>query len=1350
MSAKLFCAYLLLSIPLAAAEAWKLPLFTSDARAVLAAASGYPIPENVNAMTLDYSVSVQLEDSGKMSRTTRSVTRIQRVQAIAPASRVRVGWVTWRENRPKVRARVITPDGREHLLSETGIKEIAGPASDSGASPYLKILSATLPEVAADSVIELQIEESDREPAYPHGRSAEVTLNSPFPTAHFELDIASSSAAPLRAEPRSFPAGVKLTSQPAASPHSIKFEASNIFPQPDQSLLPPDVPSVPTVAFSNVPGWQDIAQWYAELAGKSSETQSAAHTQHSTDRLQAIEDALEEVRSKIHSTGVALGAAPYAPRNPAELLQTGSGDGKDQAALLIAKLAAIGIPAKVALIASGSRPDPLPTLPGIEVFNRALVYIPGDKPLWIDPAAEFSSAARLPVTDQRRAALIVDPSTTGLVRTPESAAADNRQLLSTEIRLFDGRDAVVKQTIEAQGAFEDLLRPIADAANGTDANRAETAKLQLARLAGTQRIVKVEAGEPHKLLAPSRVETEAEGYRASRFTDDGGFIDLPGPASVAFQRIAKALKIDSQSGDESAPTRKVDYYLPPAFTEESSYHLIPPAGYRVQQPPSVSLAVGPIAISATSKLDPDGTLWVKYLLVSPKTRYTPQDVAAMRRDSARLAALTALRVALVNVAEEKLAAGNLKEAVDLFREKTNAEPSNVNAALRLAGAYVAGGAREEAVKICRQILEKDPKHVPAWLRLGWAYAHDEFGRPFAPGMNIEESEKAYRKAIALGSRAALLQLATLYTYNAAGIRFGASARLSDATRLYNQAGVEALGTAGLTNDYAATLLFSRNYAELRRFFHYPQAEAVDPVLKFAAIAGASGPSSAREEAEFTLRDVAKQRTALLAAARYLENARDFESASKLVQLLGTGTPALSPFELSHLPKTRSFDESSASPQPSIAAFQRFIVAVLNPPDPEAWKKIAAPEIRDAQLPQLRLALLELFDVPEPVRQSVAAPALADMLATASGLTAEGSEAAGFRIRIPNPSNKTSAKTAGYIVKRPEGYLVVGLAGSALRTPEALLKAESGDLAAARQWLEWASDEIARPKPAGDPLAQPAFQRLWPVKSSPDQNLVTAAAASLAVFSSASEQAIKTLTRVREQLTAPELQAAADQALAQGLFFQRRYSEAVPVLTRVRARWPNSAIGASELAQSLILTGQFPAASAVIQELERLNPGSLEPMRLREHILVAQGNLKAAAALESEICKQPKATPFDWNDLAWIGLFAQANGPSLQQAARQAAALSQGRNLEILHTLALVQASTGQLGEARANAYELLNAGMQPDAPLVVFARIAEQLSLPDTAAAYYRRVQKPNADAPLSLYSFAQMRLTENLDPKPN
>jgi tetratricopeptide (TPR) repeat protein len=872
--------------PLQPVAPWTLPLFSSDPAAVLSEASHYSAPENADAVVLSYFINVQIDAAGKQTQTARIVTRVLRLQGISAARQVNLAWLPSRQDRPKIKARVITADGKPHLLDQAAVKDNAPPAGPD-ASLQAHLLSATLPGVDFDSIVELEIVDAGHKSIYPGGGWGEIWLDSRNPIFQFSANLSSESAN-LRALPRGFPQAIV---QNAAKGH-VTIDASRIAPPINRVLLPPDIPPSPLITFSIADSWQAIAQW------------CASHP-----------EALTALFAESGAKAVAL----------------------------IAKLKRQGLDAKPALIRAAPAVELLPNQPGLEPFNRVLVYVPGAQPKWIDPAAE---SAPLPLTDQARFALVLDSSTIDLIRTPETTAQDNRDFETIDIQLNDGAPATVKTTIDAHGVFEEAQRP--------------------------------------------KAAQQQQGYPASTVGDVGGFIDLPGPGSVRFRSLGPLL--DPRAPDE--PDRTLDYYAYPPFTDEVRYHVSLPPGFQFGEIPPVSnIAVGPLTVSGSAKLEADGSLSMTYGLTSPKSRYSPQEGAAIRRDAAqKLAGKAGYRIIFVNTGEELIAKGKPKEALELLLK----DAASTNATLRLADAYVASGSRAEAVKVCRQVIAKEPNNAAAYLRLGWIYAHNESGQLYADGMNTAESEKAYRKAIELkpDERAYLVQLATLYTYNCCGVRYGNGARLDDAIDAYTKAGMTALTATRSLNDLAGTLLFAGKYDQLRQFYLYPEAESADPSIRIAGIAASTGASDAREEVSL-LSVPQQQKSEILAhAIRGLVLARDYAAAVEL----GATDPRLR--------RAKRFNDAALSADPAVAAFQRFVEAALNP---------SRPGLPGAD----RSALFKLFNPSAKTPpDSIEWPSIADILATSLDLKSQ--ESGGTYTIL------AGSKPIAHVVQRGDEFVVLDL------------------------------------------------------------------------------------------------------------------------------------------------------------------------------------------------------------------------------------------------------------------------------------------------------------------------------------
>src|SRR4029450_7388759 len=132
-----------------------------------------------------------------------------------------------------------------------------------------------------------------------------------------------------------------------------------------------------------------------------------------------ISKVVERLHREVRYTGVEFADARLIPEYPAETLRRRFGDCKDKSTLLVAALRASGIEAYLALLSAGDARDVSPDLPGIGIFDHAIVYVPGAQDLWIDATAEYTRVGTLPSSDTDRLALVIPGG--GETRHPHTA-----------------------------------------------------------------------------------------------------------------------------------------------------------------------------------------------------------------------------------------------------------------------------------------------------------------------------------------------------------------------------------------------------------------------------------------------------------------------------------------------------------------------------------------------------------------------------------------------------------------------------------------------------------------------------------------------------------------------------------------------------------------------------------------------------------------------------------------------------------------------------------------------------------------------------------------------------------------
>src|SRR5437899_1039144 len=97
------------------AEPWDVP-FAGDVHTMLQAAKGVSVPEDQSILVLLEQHSYIIDENGRIASTIRKVYRIVKEEAVDDWSSVEQEYQPWRENKPEIRARVITEDGVVHWL----------------------------------------------------------------------------------------------------------------------------------------------------------------------------------------------------------------------------------------------------------------------------------------------------------------------------------------------------------------------------------------------------------------------------------------------------------------------------------------------------------------------------------------------------------------------------------------------------------------------------------------------------------------------------------------------------------------------------------------------------------------------------------------------------------------------------------------------------------------------------------------------------------------------------------------------------------------------------------------------------------------------------------------------------------------------------------------------------------------------------------------------------------------------------------------------------------------------------------------------------------------------------------
>src|SRR4051812_11924468 len=373
------------TIPLLAQTAVDGLPFSADPNALLAAGKKVEA-KDLNVVYLLDEQTTSFEADGRAKSVFRMIVYVVTADGIDSAGTASAWWAPWYDEKPTIAARVITKDGIVHTLDPKTITEATAEQQQDIFSDQ-RVLRAPLPGVAAGAIVERVITIEGRSPITGGGKYGLYLFGGtvPFERQRLVLDAAS-------------PVAARIVNKSGFEPRTIEengrkrivFEKghTDAFDN-DEGYLPSDELTLPYVAFSSGSSWHDTAGNYSAIVDKQiaadgdlkSVVATAVGT--STDRAEIIARLLDVIDKNVRYAGVEVGDGSIIPRPPKSVLQKKYGDCKDKATLLVALLRTAGIPAHVALVASGSGFDTVADLPGVDHFNHAIVVVDGEPALWI-------------------------------------------------------------------------------------------------------------------------------------------------------------------------------------------------------------------------------------------------------------------------------------------------------------------------------------------------------------------------------------------------------------------------------------------------------------------------------------------------------------------------------------------------------------------------------------------------------------------------------------------------------------------------------------------------------------------------------------------------------------------------------------------------------------------------------------------------------------------------------------------------------------------------------------------------------------------------------------------------------
>lgn len=785
-------------------------------------------------------------------------------------------------------------------------------------------------------------------------------------------------------------------------------------------------------------------------------------------------------------------------------------------------LRSANIPAYIALLNAGSRQDIASNLPGMGVFDHAIVYAPGPPDLWIDATDEYARLGELPNADQGRLALIARPGSTDFLHTPISSPADNILIEKREIYLAENGPARIIETSQPHGSSESSYRR--DYADKQD----KTARNELTNYVKSQylaeKLDRVDRSDPTDVSR--QFELILESDRAKR-----GVTDLNvAVAAIRFEGLFSRLPADlrqrekdddnkaDNSNQKPSKKRTSDYQLPEAFATEWQYSIVPPAGFKPKPLPSNSqVALGPCILTEQFAADEHGVVHATLRFDTVKRRITPTESTDLRNKIVELTSGEPLLIYFEPVGQTLLSQGKVREALLSYRELIAMHPKEAVHHLQTAMLLLTAGMGEAARSEARAAVKLEPTSSLAEKTLAEILEYDLVGRKFRPGSDYTGAEGAFRAAEKLDpdDNATLGNLAILLEYNRWGLRYGPGAKLKDAIAEYRKLAPDKMAELGLQNNLAFALFYSGDFSEAQK-----NAQILNPqptALIVACEAALKGSPAGLAEARRRTGGEEQFKQIVEAAGNMLVNLRRYPLAADLEEAGASGANASDTAAFAALYRKTQPHEQIVFPNDAAGAALRFEL-LLDDPDLtiDALRSIAS---RNGKTTLADPEVVEYFvqrnrgTLSSKAREGQFADVGIDLSFTRAQPKVQGNDATGYKVTF---WGSAAYKSAVYVVKEDAQYRVLATSQfPAAIGLEILDHLAAHDLAGTRALLDWLREDW-RLAGDDDPLAGQPFPRFWSKGKETDAAAMKVAAASiLSVHKKTAGQALTILEPAKD-------------------------------------------------------------------------------------------------------------------------------------------------------------------------------------------------------------------------------------------
>jgi len=1386
-------AILLALIPLPQAFAQSTPdlsaaPFTVSAADLQTLSASIPVNKEFPAQILYEEAIYHIATDGTLTFTHRMVYRVDSDAAAKGWAEVSAQWDPWYEKPAQIHARVLQSDGTFVELDQKTITDAPVKAEDDVTFSSAHIRRAPLPGMAIGSIIEAQEITEEKTPYFSAGGLYRFGFRDNLPAARIRMVTETPASLPYKDLVPNLP-NLKVTRHEADGIRSIVYEQTNIDAGHSYDIaLATNQQLRPTVEFATGASWASIAKAFSAMSDPqtvTAEAQTILPSPLPTDRLAKIRAIVRELHHQVRYTGVEFGAARLTPMRPAEVIQRHYGDCKDKATLLVAMLRAAGIKANLALLSVGPGPDVSTALPGISLFDHAIVYVPADgphtQPLWIDATAETFAVGSLPYEDEGRQALIVSPETTALTRIPEPKPEDSVLIETRTYKLAELGPSQVEEQSDTHGAIDATYRAEFGGPETPKVHEGLETYVKNAYLA--KNLTKFEHGDAADFEHPFLLTVAADkATRANSTLVDAVAVIFPNattnalPPWFAQQPPAEGPDVSADAKRElelERQSRPANFTVRPYIYEQRTRILVPDGFVVRPLPANKTTQLGPATLietystTAPTPSEP-GVVEVRFRFNTGVSTLTVDQALALRTAVLELNKRDYVGIYFDQAGARELTAGHIREALAIDRKLIAARPDDALHHLQLARALLDAGIGDEAQAEALRATQLDPKLSAAFAQYGWALEHNALGERFGKGFDLHASIAAYNRAIELDpdDNDPRMDLAILKEFDARGERYapdadlpGAIAGYKDLIERNKSKGEPALAPYRENLMYA--LLYSRQYAELDNMIASLPSTNSHRQLAITSVTAQHGAPAGIAEADQGNVAQAERNQNLLGAGNLLANLGLYPEAAD-VMTAGMQGASDAAQEARRVELYKSVKKVSLTPLPLTNPARPVQISMVGLMAGTLTHQQALDMTsRHAYTSEQSLnraidkELVQVGFLNQVAAHSDMTPSvMLDLIAGNMTFTSKGDDDRGYAVIALMPGSEPDHT---YVVKEDGAYRMV--AGDKYRpddnTPlaiEILYALDHDNPAAAKAMLDWKRD-LTHKEGGDDPFGGPLLPRFWTIDSmKPGADSPAAmrlAAISLLAGSMEAKPYLAEIAAARDKATGLA-QTDLDVLLAVAAIYAEQPAIGMPAAHRLLDQEPDSVLALSLVGQAYALQHDPSGWLAMLSPRLARKPTDHDLLVQQTQAYQLANDWKSAQATERKVLDSGKATAADYNGYAWIGLFHDDLGDDISKAAQESTQLSKNSSFAELHTLACIYAAQGKTTEARKVLEEAMYAGSEVEPNSAVWyalGLIYEQYGAKSAAVDAYKKVQAHENDDhtyidPADTYVLAQSRLT--------